>query len=414
MQGRFQGDERVERLKVNVSLDGQHWAEHPSTFKVDSNDSAILLTPVLTGKFVRLIPRTDQGMPICIRTELYGCYRDDKLARYTLSHPPVYTTPEVGLDHGLSGIGRLHDGDMADYLKFESDSNSMEVTLDWQEPVNITELLFHISVRSNACLSRITIIAGADSPWTYNLGCGNSIGPRILPLLIGKVVDSMHLQLEFTGTLELAEIDWSSDMSLKPIRMNALANADQETEGQSLDIPPWMILVGGILGGSLFLVILVIFIFVTRKRFRRAKSRSVASYNSASTLRDGTWFNLIPNTRDGGHFATQSNIVSNHHQIVDSGLAVAHHHQFDNRANELYAKNHFIQVPPPPFTPVSLPARCPSNNFGTFYQGQNAQRSRKNVEFGHEYSEIGSITADSGRGESVEGEKTDYAELTYA
>lgn len=365
----------------------------------------------MTGKFIRLIPRTEQGMPICIRTELYGCYRTDKLSKYRLSHLPMRDTPEVGLDDSMTGIGRLNDGQLDEYLKFKSSTGEMEIELLWQEAVNITELLFHTSARSNSCFSRVTVLTELDE-WTYNLGCSRgTIGPRIIPLLIAKIVDRVTLKLEFTGILELAELTWSTEISeLKPILMSTIVTEVDEVDSTDFDLPSWVTPAGCIIGGLLFLIILVIFVCVTRKRFRRDK-RSVMSYNSSSTLRDGTWFNLIPNARDGQFNHAQSNIVHSNHQLLDQGLLPHRQPFLDNRTNDLYVKNHFANLTPSPLSP----AHHASNSFASFYPPQQATRPvLGKMEFGHEYSEIGSITADSGRGESVEGEKTDYAELSYA
>jgi len=279
VQGRFNGDEQADRLRLNISIDGINWVQHPDVFKVTSNDISLTVTPALTGKFIRLIPRTEQGMPICIRTELYGCYRTDKLAHYSLSKLPMRTTPEVGLDSSNTGIGRLSDGKLDDYLKFKSSTGEIEIELIWQEALNISELVFHISTRSNSCFSRV-ILESESAKWTYNLGCdrrASQIGPKIIPLLLTKVVDRLTAKLEFTGILELAEITWSKQITeLKPVRMQTIVT--EELVPVHSDLPPWLTLAGCVVGGILFLIILVIFVIVTRRRFRNKKRSNLRIY----------------------------------------------------------------------------------------------------------------------------------------
>ena len=137
-----------------------------------------------------------------MRTELYGCYRKDGLAQYTLSQGPLAETPEVGLDQKLTGIGRLNDGNVDEYLKFKKNTEEkLVIDFKWAKPVNISELIFHISARSNSCVQKITIV-NDENRWMYNLGCSiKSVGPRIVPLLVARVVDQMTIEFDFSGSI---------------------------------------------------------------------------------------------------------------------------------------------------------------------------------------------------------------------
>ena len=46
------------------------------------------IEPVQTS-FIRLIPIVTRSMPVCIRTELFGCYRNDNLKFY-LNHASTW------------------------------------------------------------------------------------------------------------------------------------------------------------------------------------------------------------------------------------------------------------------------------------------------------------------------------------
>ena len=141
---------------------------------------------------------------------------------------------------------------------------------------------------------------------------------------------------------------------------------------------------------------------VFRKRFQASKP----NYTSSSTLREGTWFNLVPNDSE-----------------IQKGP-----YDFENRSEMHLVQNNFAQVSPShrPLTsqnsfavryaPCSIPSYTTCGKMS--YNSQNLPVT-KHAEFGHEYSEIGSITADSGRGDSLNGcntgiiEEQHYAQVTY-
>ena len=413
VQGRFGGDERAERLRVNISSDGEIWSEYPEIFKIDSNDSVIPLEIPVTGKFIRLIPRVTHGRPVCMRTEIYGCYRSDRFSSYSLSILPDHKTPEISLSHpGNTGIGRLSDYKTNEYLKFEPEDGVLEISMDWTQPVNITELLFHVSSRSNSCFKKVTLTSPASPRVAvYRLNCLNrAVGPKIIPLLVSQVLDRLTVRLEFTGILALSEITWSSEVSLKPVRMEVV-ETEPEVDRTGSQFPEWVTYILAVVGGVVFILIISVFVLVCRKNPCHSSDKTnygACSYNSASTLRDGTWFNLIPHQHRDTY--NTGKIVSNHQipEPVYPGMPSP-----DNRNQEI-----FIKFPSPgqysPGIPPTLPARRSSESYLPFLPSSGKNSGSRKMEFGHEYSEIGSIAADSGRGESLEGEKTDYAELNYA
>merc|ERR1712130_532622 len=138
IQGRHMHTETVQKVMVNSSLDGVNWNEfglldlHPSNDVLHAE-----LSPAINGKFVRLIPVTDRAMPVCIRTEFFGCYRTDSFVGYSLSIAPRSSTPEFGLDARRHGIGRLSDSLKAEFLTFPE---SVDIRLSWSKAVNISEL----------------------------------------------------------------------------------------------------------------------------------------------------------------------------------------------------------------------------------------------------------------------------------
>ena len=420
VQGRFGGDERAERLRVNISTDGEIWNEYPEMFKIDSNDTFISLKIPVTGKFVRLIPRVTHGRPICMRTEIYGCYRSDRFSSYSLSILPDRKTPEISLSETENtGIGRLSDFKTDEYLKFQSTDGILKIDMDWARPVNITELLFHISSRSNSCFSKVTLTSPASNRVAvYRLTCLNrAVGPKIIPLLVSQVVDRLTVRLEFTGILELSEITWSSEVSLKPVRMEVVETEPEIETGNAY--PEWVTYILAVVGGVVFILIISVFVLVCRKNPCHSSDKTLygaQSYNSASTLRDGTWFNLIPhqhreNTGYTGGISYNSGKIVSNHQLADPvypGMPSP-----DNRKHEI-----FMKFPTPgqysPGISPPVPGSRASESYLPFLPSSGKNSGNRKMEFGHEYSEIGSIAADSGRGESLEGEKTDYAELNYA
>ena len=144
--------------------------------------------------------------------------------------------------------------------------------------------------------------------------------------------------------------------------------------------------------------------FLLRKRFRSSKQ----NYSDAtSTMREGAW-TIVP----------QHNDV----QLTKNNR----NYDTENRADFLL-QNPLFQMTPSHHLPsqysnnaptYSYVASVPSYASCTRFTSQSSYSQipkTKNTEFGHEYSEIGSITADSGRGDSLNGNNDEkhYAQINY-
>ena len=130
---------------------------------------------------------------------------------------------------------------------------------------------------------------------------------------------------------------------------------------------------------------------VFRKRFQSSKP----NYDSSSTLREGTWFNLVPNdSSDMTHKPYEFENRSDMHLIQNQNFSQPTRQSINQ--SPTYAVR---------YAPCSIPSTVPTYT------------SYPKHEFGHEYSEIGSITADSGRGDSLNGcniiQEQHYAQVTY-
>ena len=135
---------------------------------------------------------------------------------------------------------------------------------------------------------------------------------------------------------------------------------------------------------------------VFRKRFQSSKP----NYDSSSTLREGTWFNLVPNdSSDMTHKPYEFENRSDMHLIQNPSFSqpMTHNRQSINQSPSTYAVR---------YAPCSIPSTVPT------YTSYPKHEFGTNI---HEYSEIGSITADSGRGDSLNGiiQEQHYAQVTY-
>ena len=126
---------------------------------------------------------------------MIGCYRDDFFQSYSLSSlPRDNLEPETGLvESSLTGVGRLVDGIEDEYLTFPASENgALTVTMKWTKPLNISELVFHVSTRARGCLNQIEVTNSADETWRYNIDCARKVEHRIIPLLLEKVVTEIR------------------------------------------------------------------------------------------------------------------------------------------------------------------------------------------------------------------------------
>ena len=372
IQGRYLSDETVEQLKINASMDGIEWTsygfldlQHDEHYK----GYVAQLTPSLNTKFVRLIPVTDRAMPICIRTEFFGCYRADHFTGYTLSKQPEEETPDYGLDSHLFGIGRLTDNTTNQYLQFSSD---LDVHLQWSQAVNISELVIYSSQRVGSCLKSIVLYTGGDTYRYSDVPC--SAGNIVIPLLLNRVLHELVITFETEGIMEISEIAWTNTAELKPIRMDPIESSTEHN--LTHDIADWLPLAAILFGAIVIIIVIFTCVIMLRKRFRMAPKSHYDPSTATTTLR------LIPSR------ATSSVKYSTNSYLQRSDILIRSH--------------------PPPVRNLSAVSHVTSNSFNTGYYFQGSSPKK---EFGHEYSEIGSMTADSGNGDSLEGDKPSYAEL---
>ena len=205
LQARFSGSESAEQLQLNISRDG---VDYHSIGRILGHDGETLETVhreihAITTRFIRLIPITDRSMPVCIRTELFGCYRTDDIDYYTLSSPPKI--PDLNLDENLSGVGKLADNITDDYLEFSPGKLNMD--FHWKKPKNVTKISFFTYQRSlrNGCLKEIRI---PEYALVFELDCDVATGENVISLEFGKIITDLGIRLRYDGSLMISEIRW--------------------------------------------------------------------------------------------------------------------------------------------------------------------------------------------------------------
>ena len=147
-------------------------------------------------------------------------------------------------------------------------------------------------------------------------------------------------------------------------------------------------------------MIILVCVVLVRKRFRNSKKRF---QETTSTMRDGAW-----------------TIVPNHGQSSYSDASNRGDYLLPNPLFQMTPTNHYSNHGAPTYSYVASVPSCSvgyASSRRMNSQSSYAQIGTKNNEFGHEYSEIGSITADSGRGDSLNGIQSDdkqiYAQVNY-
>ena len=385
IQGRHMSNERVHQLKVNASYDGEHWISYDflNLISDEAYDGYIAeLTPPFNAKFVRLIPVTDRAMPVCIRTEFFGCYREDNFLRYSLSHAPAVVTPEFGLNENLTGIGRLADGDLDEFLSFSPET---KISLEFAEAVNITELVFHLQFRSDSCLNAIRLKIGSDTFRYSAIPC--SVGHLAIPLLVSKVLHEIEITFDSAHVIELSELEWSNSGKPNPIKMDQITASSNGHTDTTWKFQPWLPLVAIILGSILVVLVVLTCCLVLRKRFRIRKPKFSTYANSTTTTT--TTLRFIPSRAPSSvKYATNP-----YNQRTDN--IIANYPPNTHQERLLSNASHVTTT---------------SYGNGVFIQGSPPSGK----DYTHEYSEIGSVTADSGNGDSLEGDKPSYAELNLA
>lgn len=196
LQRRYNGQESAPLIMVNASLDGLEWrlagqidgiAEHEETAHRP-------ITPV-NARFIRLVPLTDRKMPVCIRAELFGCYRDDQLHHYKMSQKPT------NQDNSHNDL-KLVNGNVADWMTFEPD----QLTLDfqWDEPKNISQVALHLQHPNQ--LEQVSV--QLDDVMTYTFVKVDTCEGTLVYFNLDILASDVQLRLIYTGQLKMSEIEW--------------------------------------------------------------------------------------------------------------------------------------------------------------------------------------------------------------
>ena len=229
IQGRHNGQESVQRIQVNASLDGDEWHQIGEINGLADNEK-VGHRPVrpTNARLVRLIPLTDRKMPVCIRTEIFGCYRKDQLHHYTLSKAATVTDANLNAD--LSGVGQLTNGDTDDYMIF--DEGQLQLDFAWEQPKNITSV--SIYVQSEQCLKMVNIHLPSGVTMIHELYC--EVGAQVLSFTIGHMVASISISFEYTGRLYLSEVEWQDSDELSDIgTLTPVKSINLDMSTQDLD-----------------------------------------------------------------------------------------------------------------------------------------------------------------------------------
>ena len=150
------------------------------------------------------------------------------------------------------------------------------------------------------------------------------------------------------------------------------------------------------------MMVIFVCILLVRKRFRNSKKRY---QETTTTMRDGAW-TIVPN---GNQLHPGSNYDGS-----NRGDFLLPNPLFQMTPTPTPTTNHYSKHGAPTYSYVaSVPSCGYASSRGMRSQSSYAQIGTKNNEFGHEYSEIGSITADSGRGDSLNGNNDEkhYAQV---
>ena len=108
-------------VSVNVSMDGSACTIAEKELDGVEEDLCVTSRPIepVHARFVRLVPITDRKMPVCLRAELFGCYRTDYPVSVAPPNPPT-------------DLSFLKNGIMNDWQKF-SGGGSLTMQYTWLE-----------------------------------------------------------------------------------------------------------------------------------------------------------------------------------------------------------------------------------------------------------------------------------------
>ena len=133
LQGRHNGTEGVEKVIISVWREGT-WLKVDEIEGTTGETELYKIDPIMAKSF-RLTPVTSRSRPVCMRVEALGCFiEENNFRQYELSKAPTGTA-ERGL-HQLRGHGRLTDGNMNEYLRFDADQ--LIIDFDWFQAINLT------------------------------------------------------------------------------------------------------------------------------------------------------------------------------------------------------------------------------------------------------------------------------------
>jgi len=226
LQSRYNGQESAELLKLNVSRDGIEYHSIGQIEGHDGKNSSVTehraIEPVVI-KFIRFIRIVDRAMPVCIRTELFGCYRTDGLEYYQLSKSPQ--SPDMSLDRDqLTGIGKLADNKTEDYIQFSP--SELEMKFVWDQPQNVSQIQLYTLQNSyvSGCLKKaIVTLPTTKQAHRFDFDCskGSTNGRKTIPLVLSNAAfsDEFHIKLLYTGELMISEIQWLSSLDTSEVRI---------------------------------------------------------------------------------------------------------------------------------------------------------------------------------------------------
>ena len=189
-------------LQVNASIDGLEWHKVGEVLGLGEEKTAHRQITPTNARCIRLIPLTDRKMPVCIRTEIFGCYRKDSLNHYKLSKAP--RQKDENLNSDLVGIGQLTNEDITDFMVFEP--SKLKIDFDWEKPKNISSVTIYL--RAEGCLKEVSIhLPGMVKK--HELYC--DLNKQKLSFAIGQMVTRISISFQYSRQLYLSEIVWNDE-----------------------------------------------------------------------------------------------------------------------------------------------------------------------------------------------------------
>ena len=182
----------MPQLQLNISENGV-WRKHQEINGVEPSLAITNrpITPIKTTS-LRLIPITDRKMPVCIRTELFGCYLDEKV-----------TIPSKKSSDFLT------NGATDDFEKF-SGRNSV-LNFEWPEPRKLTSVDIFSMVRSTRnCITSVALESGEILESVKFDEC-QVTGQSKLQLPFGHTVTELQIRISYKAVLLLSEVKFHEE-----------------------------------------------------------------------------------------------------------------------------------------------------------------------------------------------------------